>query len=99
MSEWISGLDVLSRHLADTQKALEALDGELGTVSFDPNDPASIEMAIQEVDSTINERVAPFADNPVIASLVVGMKEKYREAILDRAAEARLVKGTENNVD
>jgi hypothetical protein len=99
MNEWISGLDTLSRQLADAQRALEALDGELGTVNFDPNDPASIEMAIQNVESIIDEKVAPFADNPVIAPVIEGMKEQYREAIIDRAAEARLLKGAENDVD
>ncbi len=99
MNDLISGLDMIGRQLSDAQKALEALDGELGTVNFDPNDPASIELAIQNVESIIDEKVAPFADNPVIAPLIEGMKEQYREAIIDRAAEARLLKGTENDVD
>lgn len=99
MTELISGLDTISRQLSDAQKALEALDGELGTVSFDPNDPSSIELAIQNVGSIIDEKVAPFANNPVIAQLVDGMKEQYREAIIERASEARLLKNDENNGD
>lgn len=99
MNSLISGLDTLSRQLADAQSALEALDGELGSVSFDPNDPASIERAIQSVGAIIDEKVAPFADNPVIAPLVEGMKEQYREAIINRASEARLTEGAENNAD
>jgi hypothetical protein len=86
----ISGLDDLSGQLTDAQKALEALDGELGTVSFDPDDPASIEAAIQSVEAVIDERLSPYASNPIIAPLAEEMKEKYREAIIDRAAEARL---------
>jgi hypothetical protein len=99
MTNLISGLDTLSRQLADAQSALEALDGELGSVSFDPNDPASIELAIQNVGAIIDEKVVPFADNPVVAQLVEGMKEQYREAIINRAAETRLIEGTESNVD
>lgn len=94
----ISGLDDLSRQLTDGQKALEALDGELGTVSFDPDDPASIEVAIQSVEAIINERLGPYADNPIIAPLAEEMKEKYREAIIDRAAEARL-NGSDDNAE
>lgn len=86
----ISGLDDLSRQLTNAQKALETLDSELGTVSFDPNDPASIEAAIQSVEAAIDERLGPYASNPIIAPLAEEMKEKYREAIIDRAAEARL---------
>lgn len=86
----ITGLDGLSRQLSDAQRALEALDGELGAVNFDTNDPASIEAAIQSVESMIDERLVQYASNPIIAPLAASMKEKYREAIVDRAAEARL---------
>ncbi len=86
----ITGLDKLSKQLSDAQKALEMLDGELGTVSFDPDDPASIEAAIQSVETIIDDRLGPFVSNPIIAPLAEQMKEKYREAIIDRAAEARL---------
>lgn len=91
----ISGLDQLSRQLADAQKALESLDGELGTVNFDPNDPASIEEAIQSVEAIIDEKIGPYADNPIIAPLAENMKEQYRESIIDRAAAARTESGNE----
>jgi hypothetical protein len=94
----ISGLDDLSRQLTDAQKALEALDGELGTVSFDSDDPASIEAAIQSVEAIIDERLGPYAGNPIIAPLAEEMKEKYREAIIDRAAGARL-NGSDDNAE
>ena len=86
----ITGLDELSRQLEDAQKALKNLDGELGSVSFDPSDPASIEAAIQTVESVIDEKVGQYASNPIIAGLIDDLKEKYREMIVDRAAEARL---------
>jgi hypothetical protein len=92
----ITGLDELSRQLTDAQRALEALDGELGAVNFDPNDPASIEAAIQSVEAMIDERLVQYTSNPIIVPLAASMKEKYREAIVDRAAEARL-KGSEDH--
>ena len=92
----ITGFDELSRQLTDAQKALETLDGELGVVKFDPNDPASIEAAIQSIESMIDERLVQYERNPIIAPLAASMKEKYREAIVDRAAEARL-KGCEDH--
>lgn len=94
----ITGLDKLSKQLTDAQKALEALDGELGTVSFNPDDPASIEAAIQSVETIIDDRIGLFASNPIIAPLAEQMKEKYREAIIDRAAEARL-KGSADDAE
>ncbi len=86
----ITGLDELSRQLSDAQKALEVLDGELGTVSFDHNDPASIERAIQSVETIIDERLDQYASNPIVAQLAENMKEQYRKAIVERAAAARL---------
>lgn len=94
----MTGLDSISKQLTDAQKALEALDGELGTVSFNPDDPASIEAAIQSIETIIDDRLGPFASNPIIAPLAEQMKEKYREAIIDRAAEARL-KGSADDAE
>lgn len=86
----ITGLDKLQRDLADAQKALAAIDGELGSVRFDPHDPSSIESAIASVEQMIDERVGAYASNPIVKPMVGEMKEKYREAILERAAAARL---------
>lgn len=86
----ITGLDKFSRDLADAQKALESLHGELGTVSFEPSDPGSIEAAIQEVERLVDERLGSHGSNPIVRPIAEGMKEQYREAILERAAAARL---------
>ena len=59
----ITGLDKISRDLEDAQKALSEMDGELGSVSFDPHDPASIEAAVQEVERLIDERLGSYASN------------------------------------
>jgi len=89
----ITGLDNLTRQLDDAQKALEAIDGELGTVSFDPHDPGSIEAAIQEIETIIDDRLGSYVSNPIIAPLIGQLKERYREGILDRAAAVRLGEG------
>jgi len=86
----ITGLEKLSNDLDEATKALERLGGELGTVSFDPSDPASIESAIKEVERLVDNRLGIYASNPIIGPLAAGMKEKYREAVLERAAAARL---------
>ncbi|EQM94215.1 MULTISPECIES: hypothetical protein [Enterobacterales] len=45
----ITGLDKLQKELKVAQLALGELEGNLGTVHFDPLDPASIENAIQRI--------------------------------------------------
>lgn len=85
----ITGFEKLSRDLEDAQKAMSEMDGELGSVSFDPHDPASIEAAIQEVERIIDERLGSYASNPIVGPLADGMKEQYRQGIIDKAAAAR----------
>nr|WP_320115654.1 hypothetical protein [uncultured Desulfuromonas sp.] len=87
----ITGLDKLQKELKEAEKALNELEGELGVVNFSPHDPASIEAAIQSVNRMIDSRVEPHADNPIVGSLADQMKENYRENILQKAAEARLL--------
>ncbi|TLX56173.1 hypothetical protein DN824_17200 [Stutzerimonas nosocomialis] len=86
----IQGLNKLQRELDQAQRALDELDGELGTVQFDPHDPASIETAIQSVCQMIDSRVGQYSSNPIVGSLTDHIKESYRENIVQKAAEARL---------
>lgn len=86
----IDGLDKLNRDLEQAQKAIAAMDGELGTVGFNPEDPASIEAAIQEVERLIDERLGSYASNPIIGPIAESLKEKYRDGILEKAAAARI---------
>ena len=65
----ITGLDKIQKDLKDAQRALNELDGELGVVNFDPNDPASIESAIQSVNRMIDERIGKYSSNPIVAPL------------------------------
>jgi len=94
-----SGLDKFQRQLEEAQKALASLDGDLTTVQFNPNDPGSIEAAIQKVEQTIDERVGQYADNPFVAPLIVQSKEHFREAIIQKAAASRLGASDKENAD
>lgn len=86
----ISGLENLQKNLKEAESALAELDGELGVVNFDPVDPASIEAAIQSVNRMVDERIGEYSADPILGPLADQMKEKYRESILQKAAEARL---------
>ena len=90
----ITGLDKMQRELKQAQDALKELDGDLGSVSFDPEDPASIEHAISTMRQIVDDRVAGYESNSIIGPMADQMKEQYRLAILEKAAEARL-KGDE----
>jgi hypothetical protein len=86
----ITGLDKLTKQLKDAQRAFAEIDGELGSVSFDTNDPASIEHAIKNMEALVDARLCDYEDNPLVAPIAKQMKESYRQAIIDKAAAARL---------
>jgi hypothetical protein len=86
----IKGLDKLMRELEQFSKAMGELDGDICEVRFNPDDPASIEQAISEMEAAIDERAAPYHGNDLVTSTVEEMKEQYRQAILEKAAESRL---------
>ncbi len=85
----IKGLDNFNKTISQAQRALSEIDGEIGRVSFDPDDPESTETAIQDVESMIDSKLNSYAFNPIIAPLIDGIKEQYRQAILDKVAEGR----------
>lgn len=92
----IKGFDVIQRELHEAQEAMEKMGSELGVVNFDPEDPISIELAVQDVNRLIDDRLGGCAQNPFIAPLIDSMKEKYREMILEKAASLRLSQGGED---
>jgi len=85
----MTGLDKLMKQLQQVTEAFEDDDGRLGTLSFDPHDPASIEMAIVEMETLVDQRTSAFPGNPLLENLGEQMKERYRSAVVERAALSR----------
>ena len=86
----IEGLDSLIQKMKELERAVTNLDGNLANLEFDPNDPQSIEQAIQELNAEIDKRVSSYSRNEIIVNIADAIKESGREAILERAAAARL---------
>jgi ferredoxin-fold anticodon binding domain-containing protein len=85
----ITGVEQLQKELDDAAKALQALDGEIAIVKYNSNDPSSVEAAVIQIEQTINAKIAPYRGNKIVESLATQLKERYRQEIYDRAAEAR----------
>jgi hypothetical protein len=85
----IKGLDELTRKMKELEKAAAALDGEITNVGFNPHDPQSIELAIQKMEAALDERVGEYSRNDLVQGIASEMKERYRQAILERAAAGR----------
>ncbi len=86
----IKGLIELTKKMDQLSKFAEEVEGELTTVSFDPTDPGSIEIAINEMEAAIDQRAASYENNDMVAGLVEQMKASLRDQILEKAANARV---------
>jgi len=80
--------DRLRRELQEAAEALKSLDGNLGSVNFKPNDPASVNAAITEVEAMVDDRVAQWRGNPLVEQVTKGLKERYAAGIRERARKA-----------
>lgn len=89
----LKGLGDLQKTLSEAQRALEAVNGELGTLSFNPDDPGSVEAAIAESERLVDQRLGKYANNSIVGPLIVQMKQSFRAAVIEKAAEARLKGG------
>ena len=85
----ISGLNDLQKELDQASRAFKALDGEIADLKFDPGDQKSIDAAISNLNTAIDKKVAPYRSNKLVMNVATGLKEKYREELLRRAAAAR----------
>jgi hypothetical protein len=86
LSVEITGLDKLQRELGEMQRAFQALDGTIATLQFRPDDPESVQAAIQEMEAAVDAKVAPYRGNAVVETIAQKSKEAYRERILEMAA-------------
>ena len=86
----VTGLDKLSRKLDELSKFARDIDGHLGEVTFSPSDPGDIERAVAEMEAMVDERAAGYSRNDAVQNIAAEMKERYRQAILDKAAASRL---------
>ena len=84
----ITGLDKLMRELKEAERALAVLDGDLLTVTIDPDDPASVRRAISDMERAVDQKVSRWRRNQLVVALAASMKDGFRAAIRKRARNA-----------
>lgn len=89
-----NGLGKLSENLNALSKALQSL--ETINFKFDPNDPISIDAAVQDMEAQVDAQVEPWAGTPLVKNLAAQVKEHLAGKIFERAAELRLKKEVED---
>ncbi|WP_208449621.1 MULTISPECIES: hypothetical protein [Burkholderia cepacia complex] len=76
----IGGLDKLKRQLEEVGRAFKLLDGDIAKVSIVPGDPASVQAAIRQMETVIDQKAAPYRGNPLVDPVVKQLKARYRDA-------------------
>ena len=86
--------DALTRTLAEAGEGLKVLQEEVITAGFDPDEPASVEAAIQHVEATIDAKVARFYGNALVREAADKIKAEGRANILQQVEAAGTNRGT-----
>lgn len=79
----------LTKELEQAERALKRLDGILTTVEFDPDEPASIQVAINRMEVEVDSCVSSYRRNPLVSQLTDSIKENLADQIRERAARER----------
>jgi tRNA threonylcarbamoyladenosine modification (KEOPS) complex Cgi121 subunit len=85
----VTGFDAIQKKLDQMARFAEEVDGTLATVSFDADDPESIEAALQEIRDAIDEKTRSYERNDWVQDLAEQLKENARNQVLEEAAAAR----------
>ncbi|MBC3475700.1 MULTISPECIES: hypothetical protein [Pseudomonas] len=67
--------------MREAETALQQLDLRLEAIRFDPASPSAVETAIKETLVVIDELLANFKGNSVLAPMVDQLKAQYLESI------------------
>jgi hypothetical protein len=82
----ITGLEALQRNLEEASKAMASLHGTITTLKFNPADPESVNGAIREMEAAVDQKIAPYASNSIVAELAAASKTSFRNQILKMAS-------------
>jgi hypothetical protein len=69
--------------------SIKRLKGKLCEARFDPTKPGEVQAAIKEMERAVDGRLSEFQENPLVQQLATGIKQRFKQEILQRASEAR----------
>ncbi len=75
--------------LKEALAAVASLDEEVLSYEFDASDEAKIQPAIDRGAGRVDEKLAPYASNPMVGKAAVEIKARLADMVRNRAAELR----------
>lgn len=79
--------DEMTRILEEAGEGLKALEEEVITTQFDPDDPVSVQAAIDHVEHAIDAKIAPYRGNRLVEEAADQTKAECRTNILQQVAD------------
>ncbi len=77
----ITGFDSVRRELDELARFSKALDGPLVTLNYDPEDKASVQEAIRQMERAVDAKAAPYRSNRLVMDLAAKTKDEFRRRI------------------
>lgn len=82
-----TGIGHLETYLKELQDATAALHLNFSLPEFDPADEKSLQEAIVRMEASIDERVAPWKNNPTVRGMAAETKRRFRDEMLKKARQ------------
>lgn len=82
----MSGIEKLQRELKEMQRAVNSLDGEIGKVQFNPDDPESVERAVREIKQAVDQKASRYRSNPMVKVFAEEAKKAFEKRIRETKA-------------
>lgn len=86
--------DEMTRILEEAADGLKALEDEVITAEFDPDDPASVEAAIIHIDAVIDAKIARYRGNRLVEEAADAIKAECRANIFQQITDHDADRGT-----
>ncbi len=82
------GMGHLETYLKELQEASAALHLNFMVPEFDPADEQARQDAIARMEAMVEERVAPWKNNPTVRGLAEETKRRFRDEMLKKGKSA-----------
>lgn len=86
----ITGLEKITKTLKQAELAARELDGDLATLSYDPENATSVELAISEARLIVDNRLGSWYGNKIVDRMAEIAKAGFEQQVLAKVEEHQL---------
>ena len=80
-----SAMKEVQREFKEAGEAIDALEGEIATIRVDPNDPRSLERALQEMKQAVDQKIVRYRENRLVRTIAEKARMVFEEQLREKA--------------